>query len=156
MATPIETVKSFLDKYGWKYDSLNQDTILTGFAGEKSKFTLVVKAAEDWLIFSISPFVERPKPDCLANTLDYLARLNFHATLVKFSVDEKGNIVLTIELPTNGLTFESFVASLEALCFYANDQHETIFSLATNITTTLHITTTLRARSGRSGDGEAV
>jgi hypothetical protein len=132
MATPIDTVKAFLDKYGWKYDDLNQDTILSGFAGEKSRFTLFVKAAEDWLILSISPFVERPKPGCLENTLNYLAQLNFHATLVKFSVDEKGNIVLTVELPTNGLTFESFVASLEALCFYADDQHETVSSLATN------------------------
>jgi hypothetical protein len=52
MATPIDTVKAFLDKYGWKYDDLNQDTILSGFAGEKSRFTLFVKAAEDCNTFA--------------------------------------------------------------------------------------------------------
>lgn len=132
MTTLIETIKGFLDKYGWKYDGLSDNTIVSGFMGEKSKFTLFVKADDDWLILSISPFVGGLKPECSVNIFKYLAQLNFHATLVKFSVDDKNNILLTVELPANGLTFESFVTSLEALCFYADDQHQVIANLATN------------------------
>lgn len=130
MTTSIEIVKSFLDKYGWKYDSLGEETIVSGFAGEKAIFTLYAKATEDWVVLSISPFVESPKPDCLASMLLYLAHLNFHTTLAKFSVDEKENIILTVELPSEGLTFESFVISLETMCFYAEDQHPFISKLA--------------------------
>jgi hypothetical protein len=132
MVSNFETVKVFLDTYGWKYEEINQDTILSGFAGESSEFTMIVKISENWVVLSVAPLVERPKPECRINTLLYLASLNFHATLAKFSADENGHIVLTVELPVQGLTQDTFLIALEALCFYAEQQQQTILALANN------------------------
>jgi hypothetical protein len=128
----LDKIAEFFAEYGWEYERLNGNTILSGFAGETSTFTLFVHVCDDWVIMSISPLVERPVDSCRANILGYLARLNFHATLVKFSMDDQDNVSLTVELPVRGLTFESFASILETLCFYADDQYQRILELATD------------------------
>lgn len=137
MTASVETLKHFLDEYGWKYDLLKEDIVVTGFAGERSKFTVLIRVDTEIVVFAISPLVKKPKTSCNLNTFTYLARLNFHTKLVKFSVDEKNHIVLTVEVPAYELTYEAFVASLEALCFYADDQYQPLLEISTNPTTKL-------------------
>lgn len=130
MTALMDNVKAFLAQYGWKYEISSPDILVSGFRGERSKFVLVIKTSDDWLILSVSPYVEAPKPECRAKVFEYLARLNYRASLVKFSNDDAGSIILTVELPSEGVNYNAFVLALEALCFYADDQYPILIKLA--------------------------
>jgi hypothetical protein len=132
MTHTIETVKKYLDNYGWQYECISEDALISGFKGDDSTFTLFVKADDDWIVLSVLPFDNPSRSDCFSNVTAYLSRLNFHSTLVKFSIDDEDNILCTVELPVIGMMYESFIFSLETLCFYVEDQHPIISDLATN------------------------
>lgn len=130
MSSHLDNISAFLERYEWKYEIVDDRSIITGFSGETSTYTLFIKLSDDWVIFSISPFVKRPSNGCRENLLRYLANLNFHALVVKFSIDDDENIVLTLELPINELNYSPFIVSLETLCFYAEQQFQQISDLS--------------------------
>src|SRR5207237_784594 len=70
---------------------------------------LVVRHAGEWLYLSILPFFEKDsvKPwgagKYPAGFLGRLLAVNRNLTLVKFALDDDGDVVLTTELPTESL-----------------------------------------------------
>lgn len=129
MATDIGKVKEYLRQYGWGFNDFTAESILSGFTGSSSEFTILVSATDEWTVLSISPLVPCSLENSRLNLLNYLAQLNFHATLAKFSLDDEDNVVLTVELPSSGLNYDSFVVALESLCAYADDQHKVLLTL---------------------------
>lgn len=132
MSVPVETIHEYFDTYGWSYDFDEENkTWHTGFRGKTSNFTIFVHLTENWIIFSIAPFVNAPEDDiCRRNLHTHLLRLNFIINMAKFSLDEENDVVLTVELPTEGLDYSGFSDGLNALSFYADAHHLEILNVA--------------------------
>lgn len=126
-----EKIDGFFEQYGWTFEKSGDDTWLTGFRGDVSSFRIFVKVTEHWAFFTIAPLVIAPKdPEC-ANRLNWhLLRMNREMNMSKFCLDGDGDVILTVELPVEGLDYSEFSDALGALCHYADDTFLEILNLA--------------------------
>lgn len=132
MATTVANINQFFETYGWQYDfDEGSKTWNTGFRGDTSNFSIMVHLAEDWLYFSINPFVNAPvEPVCEKKLHYYLLRLNHAINMAKFSLDAEGDVTLTVELPTENMDYSQFSDGLNAVSFYADAHYLEILNTA--------------------------
>ncbi|MFZ5916219.1 MAG: YbjN domain-containing protein [Chloroflexota bacterium] len=133
MASDISpaTIDSYFGQYEWSYERSGDDVWLTGFRGDISNFRIFVKLTEHWVYFTIAPFVVAPKDEACARRLNWhLLRLNRDINMAKFCLDGDGDVVLTVELPTEGLDYSEFADALGALSHYADDTYLEVLNLA--------------------------
>jgi hypothetical protein len=130
-----EKIDGFFEQYEWSYDRSGEDVWLTGFRGDVSSFRIFVKVTEHWAYFTIAPFVVAPKDESCSSRLNrHLLRLNRDINMAKFCLDSDGDIVLTVEMPTENLDYSEFSDALGALSHYADDTYVEILNLAQSTT----------------------
>lgn len=126
-----ETIDGYFEQYEWTYERSNEDVWLTGFRGDVSSFRIFVKVTEHWVYFTIAPFVVAPSGEESTHRLNWhLLRLNRDINMAKFCLDGDGDVVLTVELPTESLDYSEFSDALGALSHYADDTYLEILNLA--------------------------
>ena len=125
-----ETMASFFEQYEWTYERSGDDTWYTGFRGDVSSFRIFIKVTEHWAFFTIAPLVVAPKDEeCVRKLHWHLLRLNRDINMAKFCLDSDGDVVLTVELPTENLDYSEFSDALGALSHYADDTYLEILNL---------------------------
>ncbi len=67
---------------------------------------------------------------CERGLFAYLLRANHAINMAKFSVDTDGDVVLTVELPTENLDYSEFADGINALSFYADQHYVEVLNLA--------------------------
>jgi hypothetical protein len=117
----VELIESFLSQYGWKYERLDDSSLVTGFRGEAKSFTLFFRVAGAWLLFSILDYVSAPPPECEGSLLRHIARSNLETVFAKLAIDDLGNVVVVADLPMVFLSYDVFVEALEAFCFFTEE-----------------------------------
>ncbi len=132
MSVDVASIHRFFETYGWRYDfEEGSKTWHTGFRGDTSNFNIFVHLTENWLYFTITPFVNAPvDPACEATLHRFLLRLNHAINMAKFSLDSDGDVVLTVELPTENLDYSEFADGLNALSFYADAHYLKVLNSA--------------------------
>lgn len=132
MAANVETVHEFFKRYGWQFEyDPGTRTWLTGFRGDTSNFDVLVHLTDDWLYFIVSPFVNAPRDEACERPLYlHLLRVNHAINMAKFSVDSDGDVVLTVELPTENLDYSEFADGINALSYYADQHYMDVLNLA--------------------------
>jgi hypothetical protein len=134
MAVDAASIHRFFETYGWHYDYKEDSaTWHTGFRGDTANFNIFVHLTDNWLYFTITPFVNAPvDPECEQKLNRFLLRLNHAINMAKFSLDSDGDVVLTVELPTENLDYSEFADGLNALSFYADAHYLDILNAAQN------------------------
>lgn len=132
MSVDVASIHRFFETYGWRYDfEESTKTWHTGFRGDTSNFNIFVHLTENWLYFTITPFVNAPADQACEATLHrFLLRLNHAINMAKFSLDSDGDVVLTVELPTENLDYSEFADGLNALSFYADAHYLEVLNSA--------------------------
>ena len=135
MAVTPETLEAFFGQYGWTFERTGEGDLgtdlRTGFRGDTGVFRIYVRLVENWVFFSIAPFVVAPRdPECERKLHRFLLRKNYEMNIAKFTVDEDGDVILTVELPTASLDYSEFADALGALAYYADDAFTQTFILA--------------------------
>ena len=105
------------------FERIDPATWRSSFHAESKSFRFFVRLTESWIFFTIVPFVRAPEDPAIEHRLHrQLLRLNREINMAKFAIDDEGDVVLTVELPTENLDASEFRDALDALCFYA-DRH---------------------------------
>jgi hypothetical protein len=131
MAITQEKMQEYFEQYGWTYQPAGESDFRTGFRGDVSSFRILVRIAGDWVYFSIAPFVVTPKDaECERKLYKHLLKLNHEMNMAKFTVDSDGDVILTVELPSENLDYSEFSDALGALAYYADDNYAQVFILA--------------------------
>lgn len=132
-ATP-DLIHKFFESYGWQFEYEPATmTWHTGFRGDSNNFNIVVQLTSNWLYFAINPLVNCPRDaECAGPLHHHLLRLNHIINMAKFSVDGEGDVVLTVELPTENLDYSEFADGLNALSYYADEHFVDILNVAQN------------------------
>ena len=129
-ATP-ETLGEYFEKYGWAFRQTGESGFVTWFRGDVSTFRISVNVTKDWVYFSISPFVVVPKePECERKLHKHLLLLNHEMNMAKFTIDEEGDVILTVEFPSENLDYSEFSDALGVLSYHADDTYAKVFVLA--------------------------
>lgn len=127
-----KTIEEFLTRDDWPYERLDTNTWRSGFRGESSNFRFFIRLTENWIFFTIVPFVPSKRSYNEAKLYKRLLELNREINLAKFALDDDSDVVLTVELPAEGVGFSEFKDALDALSFYADRYYLEILGLTQN------------------------
>ena len=124
-------VEEFLTKDGWPFERVDDHTWRSGFRGDVNSFRFFVRLTDNWIFFTIVPFVVAPKnEECALQLYRHLLRLNREMNMAKFAIDDDADVVLTVELPTENLDESEFKDALDALSYYADRHYLEVLNLA--------------------------
>jgi hypothetical protein len=122
MTSSAEDITSYFEAYGWDFERREDAVFRTGFVGETGHYDIWLRITEAWVYFTINPYVDRREGKRHGSgTLTELLKANHELNLAKFGVDEDGDVLLAVELPTDGFCYAHFADALTALSHYADD-----------------------------------
>jgi hypothetical protein len=126
-----ERVEEYLQRDGWPFERVDGNTWRSGFRGDVNSFRFFLRLTENWIFFTIVPFVVAPRSEKAALDLyRHLLRLNREINMAKFAIDDDADVVLTVELPTENLDEAEFKDALDALSYYADKHYLDVLNLA--------------------------
>src|SRR5260221_6858978 len=124
-------LEAALEEDKWPFDKLDANTWRSGFrSDDKDPFRFFLRMTQNWLVLTVVPFVVAPADD--ADSLALFRRmleLNREITLAKLALDKR-DVILTVQLPLEGLQPSQLKDGLDALVYYANLHHTELSSLA--------------------------
>jgi hypothetical protein len=116
----FEKVEGYLKNRGWAVTRLAPGVLRTSFRGENATLPLVVQFEDSWCKLTVLPIARMPPDADKAERLyDKLLRLNGQIRLARFSLDEDGDVLLSVEFPTGDLNPSEIQDSLDVLTYYA-------------------------------------
>lgn len=121
MRLSADEIPGFFNTYGWDFEPAGEGLFRTGFVGDTGHYEVWIRVTEAWVFFTIQPFVERRAGRAHGlETLRLLLSANHEASMAKLTLDEEGDVVLTVELPCDGFAYLHFADALSALSHYAD------------------------------------
>ncbi len=120
-----ETLSRTLGAIGWESAPHGENTYRTVHETAEGELIAYVRLTDNWLIASIVPFLTT-RGDNPFELARWLLRMNRDMYQCKFAYDEDGDVVLTVELPTESLDFAEVEAALKALVDHAVEHRATL------------------------------
>jgi hypothetical protein len=137
MALTPQQIEQFFDQHEMTY-TRDEDDVLwyaeIAAGGEQFEFFVNLDEEEGWVYFTINPLVPTPDPDCLDALSRHLVRLNYDVTMAKFVLDDEGDVALTVELPSEDLTYAHFATAIAALSNAASENYDEVLNLSQDAT----------------------
>lgn len=122
-AMTLEEIKQCLEREGWPVEAVSSATLRSGFQGSDRSFHLYVHLEPHFVTFAVLPFARLPpEPDAADGVARRLLRLNREINMAKFSADEDGDILLSVEYRLDDLDPSEVRDAVDVLAFFA-DRH---------------------------------
>lgn len=119
-----EKVEQYLQENGWPVTRIASGTLRSSFRGANATFPLVVQFEDDFVKLMVLPIARMPEKAEKAEALyERLLRLNGEIMLARFSLDEDGDVLLSVEFPQSDLDASEIRDSLDVLTYYA-EKHQ--------------------------------
>ncbi len=110
---------------GWKATPHGEQTHRVVRATDEGDLVVYVRLTDNWLIGSVVPFLTT-KGDNSFELARWLLRMNRDMYQCKFAYDEDGDVVLTVELPTESLDATEVKGALATLVEHAVEHRATL------------------------------
>tara|TARA_B100001750_G_scaffold246726_1_gene270003 strand:- start:1404 stop:1793 length:390 start_codon:yes stop_codon:yes gene_type:complete len=121
----VETLRAQLEALEWTVSPHGRDTFKSVHETDEGTMTIYVRLHENWLVGSVVPFLSTGG----ANSFElarWLLRMNRDMFMTKFAYDEDGDVVLTVELPTENLDDSEVSSALRGLLRHAVEHRRTL------------------------------
>jgi hypothetical protein len=121
----FDELRACLEKDGWPVEVLSDVTLGSRFRAGDGVFPVFVhrERAEgdrtEYATFAVIPFARLPPDEGGDALADRLLELNREMNMAKFSVDEDGDVVLSVEYPLADLDPSEVRDAIDVLSFYA-------------------------------------
>jgi len=119
-----------LDELGWNAARHDERTFRCVHDTSEGELVVFVRLDDNWLIASIVPFL-RTRGDNSFELARWLLRMNRDMYQTKFAYDEDGDVVLTVELPTESLDASEIRTALSDLLQHAIRHRRTLREAST-------------------------
>lgn len=131
-------VRACLENDGWPVEMVSDVTMRSRFRCGERIFPVYIHAepvvaGEDpraYVSFAVIPFAHLPDDESGDLVAERLLRLNREMNLAKFSVDEDGDVVLSVEYPIDDLDPSEVRDAIDVLSFYAEKYHVEVGELS--------------------------
>lgn len=111
-------------------EELSSGTLRTCFRGGERVFPVFIREVDGHYVFAVIPFASGPDIDDMSSALlERLLTCNREMNMAKFSLDEEGDVVLSVEYPIRDLDPSEVRDALDVLSFYADKYREEIGKL---------------------------
>ncbi|MRG92620.1 YbjN domain-containing protein [Polyangium spumosum] len=127
----LDEIRAVLEAQGWPVERLSEATIRSRFRSKDRIFPLFVHLEPLFVTFAVIPFARLPEdPDSAEALMSRLLKLNREINLAKYSVDDDGDIILSVEYRIEHLDPSEIRDAVDVLSFYADKHHEDVNKLA--------------------------
>ena len=127
----LDEIRGVLEAQGWPVERLSESTIRSRFRSKDRIFPLFVHLEPLFVTFAVIPFARLPEdPDAAESLMTRLLKLNREINLAKYSVDDDGDIILSVEYRIEHLDPSEIRDAVDVLSFYADKHHEDVNKLA--------------------------
>ena len=127
----FDEVREWLEKDGWPVEVISEVTIRSRFRGAGRVFPIFVYREPLFITFAVIPFARLPDDPYDAEVLmKRLLKLNREINMAKFSIDEDGDVVLSVEYRIENLDPSEVRDAVDVLAFYAEKHHAEVQDLA--------------------------
>jgi hypothetical protein len=109
-----ETLARHLAALGWSAALHGPKTFRSLHETAEGEVCVFLRITENWLVASVVPFLPT-KGDISFELSRWLLRQSRDMQQAKFAYDEDGDVVLTVELPTESLDFSELRTALDEL-----------------------------------------
>lgn len=116
-----EKIHQYLRDYGWSFQPVSNTCVITGWQGKCGRFPLEINLSETWIQFKVSPLIHfefRSKP--YAELARFLLQLNISTRLVKISMEQTGDVEISMEVFHHNFDYQHFCRALGILAYYAD------------------------------------
>jgi len=103
-----------LGALGWNAEPHGEHTWRCVHATPEGDLNIFVRLTENWVIGSIVPFLQTRGGNSF-ELCRWLLRQNRDMFQAKFGIDDDGDVVLTVEVPTESLDFSELRSAFESL-----------------------------------------
>ncbi len=107
-------VESHLKELGWAPEAHGDATLRSEHPSEEGPIVVYIRVSDEWLIASVVPFLATRGNNSFELSR-WLLRQNRDMNQAKFAYDEDGDVVLTLEVPTESLDPGELDAALDEL-----------------------------------------
>ena len=120
-------LQKYLERYGWEYQTLQEETLVTHFDTENDeRFLITFQAEKPWLRISIPSFLTLPE-NVTSDFLTKLLTLNADSRMVKFAI-QNDIIVAMVELYyIETVSYKQFEVALDSLSYIAETAFQYLF-----------------------------
>ena len=118
-------LRDALKKLGWEAQRHGKSTLRSVHETDEGTMTVYLRLDENWLVASVVPFLAT-RGDNSFELARWLLRMNRDMFQTKFAYDEDGDVVLTVELPTESLDYGEIENALSNLIDDAVRHRETL------------------------------
>jgi hypothetical protein len=108
------TLGQQLEDMGWAAQPHGDNTLKSVHDTDEGEVAVYLRLTENWLIASVVPFLATGGDNSFELSR-WLLRMNRDMFQAKFAYDEDGDVVLTVEVPTESLDPSEIEASLKSL-----------------------------------------
>lgn len=133
--TPMnfEQILAYLQTHGWPVELLSENTARSRFAGSSRTFTFFVHSDGNYLTLLCVPYARLPADEPRARQLmDRVLHMNREMNMAKFSVDDDGDVVLSVDYPIAELQETEVRDTLDVLSYYADKHWEEVSRIASS------------------------
>lgn len=123
-------VRACLEKDNWPIEVLSDTTLRSCFRGGERIFPLFVHRETEYMTFAVIPFFRLPREEeTLQAVVARMLRLNRDMNMAKFSTDEDGDAILSVEYRLEDLDPSEVRDAMDVLSFYAEKYHAELIEL---------------------------
>jgi len=127
----FDEVVDYMRADSWPIESLRDLTLRSSFRGATRSFPFFVQVDGTHIILAAVPYARVPAdPSCADALMDRLLHMNKEMNLAKFSVDDDGDVVLSVEWPIAHLDPSELRDALDVLTYYADQYWQEVSKLA--------------------------
>lgn len=127
----MHEVKACLVAEGWPVEVISESTLRSRFRSGTHVFQLLARSDESFVTFAVVPFARVPEsPEDAELLLERLLRLNRELNLAKVSIDDDGDVVLSVEYRLANLDPSEIRDAVDVLSAYAEAHRAEVVALA--------------------------
>ena len=128
----FDEIRACMETDGWPVEVVAEATTMRSrFRGAGRIFPLFVHLEELFVTLAVIPFATLPNdPDVADGLMKRLLKINREINLAKFSVDDDGDIILSVEYRLENLDPSEVRDAVDVLSFYAEKHFPEVDQLA--------------------------
>ncbi|MFW5920598.1 MAG: YbjN domain-containing protein [Polyangiales bacterium] len=119
------TLAEHLERLGWPQEPHGDGMLKSVHETDEGEVAVYMKITDNWLIASVVPFLATAGDNSFELSR-WLLRMNRDMYQTKFAYDEDGDVVLTVDLPTESLDHSEIQAALDNLLKHAIEHRATL------------------------------
>lgn len=125
MSLTFEQLGKHLDALGWPHRVHDKTTYRCNHDSPEGELHVFVRLTDHWVVASVVPFLAT-RGDNSFELVRWLLRQNRDLYQARFATDEDGDVVLSVELPTESLDAGEIRSTFQNLLRYAIDHRATL------------------------------